>query len=388
MRKAAFDAGRRKENFKALQPDEKLVILLWVSCFLPGRRENEYWPGKKSGQNQPYRRFTMQTQNKSFASHGTRSPIESGSSTSFITFLATGLAICFNLSHAANAAQSANSCQAISRAALQSCKSAAQADYFIAVGKANNIADPVARKAALQQALADKKDALAECQDQFDARQAVCDRLGGAVYDPAIDPTNFVSNITNPFMSLTPGTNFIYVSQGIPDAESNVVSVTHNTKVILGVTCVEVHDVVYVNGVLTEDTLDWFAQDTAGNVWYFGENSEELSGGLVVSLEGSWTAGVNGAKPGIVMKAQPAAGDFYRQEFSLGTAEDIAEVIDLTDSVAVPYGAFNNCLKTEETSPLEPDALEHKFYASGVGLILTVDEVTGERLELIRVTSE
>ncbi len=276
-------------------------------------------------------------------------------------------------------------CQAICRAALQSDKSAAEADYFIAVAKANNIADPVTRKAALQQALADKKDALANCQDQFQARQAVCDRLGGGIYDPSINPSNFVSSITNPFMPLTPGTRFIYVSQGIPDVESNVVSVTHNTKAILGVTCVEVHDVVYVNGELTEDTLDWFAQDTAGNVWYFGENSEELADGLVTSLGGSWTAGVDGAKPGIVMKAQPTAGDFYRQEFLIGTAEDIAEVKDLTNSVSVPYGTFNNCLRTEETSPLEPDALEHKFYAPGVGLVLTLDEETGERLELVHV---
>ena len=140
---------------------------------------------------------------------------------------------------------------------------------------------------------------------------------------------------------------------------------THNTKVILGVTCIEVHDTVMVDGELTEDTLDWFAQDSAGNVWYFGENSKELEDGLVVSLEGSWMAGVDGAKPGIVMKASPAVGDFYRQEFSLENAEDLAEVVSLNESVTVPAGTFNNCLETEETSPLEPDALEHKFYSAG-----------------------
>lgn len=329
----------------------------------------------------------MQTEHRIIVTGGSRPHFESGTRFSFLCAWTTGLMIFFHGVDPAAAAPPADPCQAISRAALQSCKSAAQADYFLAVAKANNIADPDARKDALKQALADRKEALADCKDMFDARQEVCDRLGGGTYDPAIDPADFVASITNPFMPLPPGTNFIYLSQGIPDVESNVVSVTTNTRVILGVTCVEVHDVVYVNGERTEDTLDWFAQDKDGNVWYFGEHSEELSGGLVVSLEGSWTAGVDGAKPGIAMKAQPAAGDFYRQEFLVGEAEDVAEALDLDSSVTVPYGSFDHCLQTEETSPLEPDALEHKFYALGVGLVLTVDEVTGERLELVSVTA-
>jgi hypothetical protein len=123
--------------------------------------------------------------------------------------------------------------------------------------------------------------------------------------------------------------------------------VTHNTKEILGVTCVEVRDIVTVGGVVKEDTLDWFAQDTAGNVWYFEENSKEIQDGLAVSLEGSWTAGIDGAKPGIIMKAYPAVGDFYRQEFALGTAEDVAEVLSPTETVTVPAappGGFAHCL--------------------------------------------
>ena len=233
----------------------------------------------------------------------------------------------------------------------------------------------------------DLKDAHGECKDQFDARLAVCQRLGPAPYAPVIAASNFVSTIDNPFLPLVPGTTFYYLGQTSGGLESNVVSVTHNTRVILGVTCVEVHDVGYIDGVLQEDTLDWYAQDKDGNVWYMGENSEEIVDGLIVSLEGSWTAGVDGAKPGIIMKAHPAIGDFYRQEFSLGTAEDIAEVISLTESVTVPVGPFTNCLETKETSPLEPDALERKFYAVGVGNILVIDDETGERLELVRVTT-
>jgi hypothetical protein len=280
-----------------------------------------------------------------------------------------------------------NLCEKSTRAALQSCRSAAESDYQIALGKCDNLADPAARKACRQQALADLKAARADCRDQLAARKDVCDQLGGAPYDPVIAPSNFVSGVTNPLMPLVPGTTFYYMGPTPGGLESNVVAVTHNTKVILGVTCIEVHDVSYIDGELEEDTLDWFAQDVDGNVWYFGENTAELVDGLIVNLEGSWTAGVDGAKPGIAMKAQPAIGDFYRQEFLLGTAEDIAEVQSLTESVVVPHGSFTNCVRIEETTPLEPDALEHKFYATGVGLVLTIDEVTGDRSELVRVTT-
>ena len=274
-------------------------------------------------------------------------------------------------------------CKTATRTAYLACRSEAQGDLQIALGKAANLSDPVARKAAREQAMMDFKEALEDCKDQREARDAVCERLGDAPYDPVINPSNFVSNITNPFYPLVPGTTFYYLG----GSESNVVSVTHNTRVILGVTCIEVHDVVYIDGELEEDTLDWFAQDTSGNVWYMGENSKEIVGGLVVSLEGSWMAGVDGAKPGIIMKAAPAIGDFYRQEFLLNDAEDLAEVQSLTESVTVPNGSYSNCLKTEETSPLEPEALEHKFYASGIGNVLVIDEATGVRAELVKVTT-
>src|SRR5262249_39339448 len=139
---------------------------------------------------------------------------------------------------------------------------------------------------------------------------------------PVIDPSNFVGVINNPYLPMVPGTTFTYVSQTADGVETNVVFVTHNTKVILGVTCTEVHDTVTLNGELTEDTLDWLAQDKQTNVWYFGENTKQLAGGLVVGLEGAFTAGVDGAKPGIIMEGNPKVGDFYRQEFSPGEAED------------------------------------------------------------------
>ena len=151
---------------------------------------------------------------------------------------------------------------------------------------------------------------------------------------------------------------------------------------------VEVHDTSRINDVLLEDTRDWFAQDRDGNVWYFGENTTLVDGGLPVDLSGSWTAGVDGARPGIIMKAHPAIGDFYRQEFLLREAEDLAEVKSLTDTTTVPYGSFDHCLETEESSSLAPGDVEHKFYAVGVGNLLTIDLETGERSELVQITTE
>jgi hypothetical protein len=285
----------------------------------------------------------------------------------------------------ADGKSSHDACKATASHAFDSCKSGAHSDSALARGKCDNAPDPTARKACVQQAASDLKDALQSCPETRDFRKAACTRLGPAPYTPVIDPAKFVATIDNPFMPLTPGTTFIYEGQTAQGLEHNEVFVTHNTKVIDGVTCVEVLDTVKIDGNPEEQTLDWFAQDTNGNVWYFGEHSEELASGLVVSLEGSFMAGVDGAAPGIVMKAHPAVGDFYRQEFDLDNAEDLAGVLSLNESVTVAAGSFQNCLETEETEALDPGALEHKFYAAGVGNVLVLDLVTSERLELLQV---
>ena len=285
-----------------------------------------------------------------------------------------------------SATESSNFCLQTAGQAFTSCKSAARSDYQVALGKCTNIADPAARRSCEQQAAADLADALDTCSGGFEVRQASCQKLGPDRYDPAIDPTNFTTTIDNPYFPLAPGTTFTYLDQS--GSIKDVFAVTHDTRVIDGVTCVQVHDSVYTDNVLTEDTLDFFAQDLEGNVWYFGENTEEFDNGLIATIAGSFLSGVNNDKPGIIMKAHPAPGDFYRQEFSLGNAEDYAETLNLTSRVVVPYGRFNNCLKSEETTPLEPDALEDKYYARGVGNVLTVDLVTGERDELVSITTE
>jgi Ca2+-binding RTX toxin-like protein len=185
-------------------------------------------------------------------------------------------------------------------------------------------------------------------------------------------PSGFTTNIDNPFMTLTPGTTFVY-----DDAEAGAVTtvtVTRQTKVIDGVTCVVVHDVARENGIVVEDTYDWFAQDAEGNVWYFGEDTRAFKPGNpnFVSTEGSWKAGVDGARPGIVMLADPDVGDRYRQEFAPGVAEDRAKVLSLDANADVIYGSYDNVLKTKDINPLDP-SVEHKYYVRGVGNILTVD---------------
>jgi hypothetical protein len=203
-------------------------------------------------------------------------------------------------------------------------------------------------------------------------------------YDPSINPVDFVAGVDNLLFPLVPGTRYVY--QG--GEETTEVTVTNNTKQILGVTTIVVRDVVSVGGEIIEDTYDWYAQDKAGNVWYFGEDTKEYEGSQLVSTEGSWEAGVDGAKPGIIMHAtQPAIGVPYRQEYYACEAEDMAEVVSLNKSVTVPYGSFDNCLQTRDFTPLEPDVSEYKYYAPGVGLVLEVAVQSGARTELIEVTT-
>jgi hypothetical protein len=305
-----------------------------------------------------------------------------------VVALAVGTLLACSMANPTGIAGEPDACDKTAIDVLASCQAAVRSDYQLALGKCINISDSVARKACQEEAAAEQSDGLQTCQEQFAARQAACENLGEEPYDPVIDPANFVNKIDNPYFPLVPGTTLIYEGQTSEGLSRDIFAVTHNTRVILGVTCVEVHDTVFINGQLTEDTLDWFAQDKDGNVWYFGENTQELEDGLIITIEGTWMAGVDNDKPGIVMKAHPAVGDFYRQEFSLANAEDFAETLSLTEVITVPAGTFNHCLKSQETTPLETDLLEDKFYAPGVGNILEVDENTGERTELVKVITE
>jgi len=180
---------------------------------------------------------------------------------------------------------------------------------------------------------------------------------------------SFVRTVDNPWFPLKPGTTFVYVGEKDGRRGRDVVTATRRTRLIRGVRCTEVDDRLSVGGHLAERTKDWYAQDKRGNVWYFGEATAELNAaGRVTSREGSWLAGVDGARAGIFMPAHPRVGQSFRQEFYEGQAEDHFQVLDLSTSVVVPYTAAAHALLTKEWTPLEPDTLDHKVYIRGIGL--------------------
>ena len=213
--------------------------------------------------------------------------------------------------------------------------------------------------------------------------------LEAADYNPLIDPAQFVSVIDNPFLPLVPGTTFTYEAETDEGRERTVTAVTDDTRTVMGVTCVVVWDRDFLNDELVEATYDWYAQDISGDVWYMGEDSKVYLHGMVVSTAGSWEAGVDGAKPGIIMKAHPVVDESYRQEFLVGVAEDMAKVQSLSASATVPYGSFSGCLQTLEWSRLDPGSLEQKIYAPGVGLVMeTAPDEYGTGSKLISITTD
>ena len=188
-------------------------------------------------------------------------------------------------------------------------------------------------------------------------------------YDPMLDPADFGGPIDNPLFPLVPGTTFHFEGVSDGETETNDVIVTSQTRQIMGITATVVHDVEFVKGEMVEETFDWYAQDDAGNVWYLGEDSREFENGEPAGSGGSWEAGVDGAKAGIIMKASPQVGDRYYQEFYLGEAEDEGEVVAVDQSASVPFGDFLGCVATEDFTRLEPGERERKVYCPGVGLV-------------------
>ncbi len=199
-----------------------------------------------------------------------------------------------------------------------------------------------------------------------------------------VSPGQFVKEITNPYFPLEPGTTCVYAGYTDEGREILQISVSHQKKTIVGVECTVVTETVTSDGILNEVSVNWYAQDNSGNVWYFGEDSKIYQNGQVVSTEGSWEAGKNGAKQGIIMEGHPDVGDIYQQEFAPGVAEDMAQVTSTTKTVTVRGGIFTSCLKTKEWSPLDPGVVEFKWFAKRVGMVLG-ETAGGKRLELIKI---
>jgi hypothetical protein len=213
---------------------------------------------------------------------------------------------------------------------------------------------------------------------------AVIDPGDGGNYRPSVDPADFVDAIDNPYLPLVPGAKWAYEGTSDGEPERVEVVVTEERKNIQGISAVAVRDTVWQNGEMVEDTFDWFAQDKHGNVWYLGEDVKDYENGEVVSTAGSWEAGVNGALPGLAMPAQPRVGQAYRLEFASGEAEDLAEVVEVDATATTPIGSFDHVLVVREWTPLEPDVVEEKSYAAGVGNISGAHTAGGEaRVELV-----
>jgi hypothetical protein len=222
---------------------------------------------------------------------------------------------------------------------------------------------------------------------------------------PDFNPVNFTAGapIDNPFFPLSVGTTFRWEAT-INDPEDGSTAhqveqdfVTSQTKTVGGVLARVVHSTVHVDGEQEEDTLDYYAQDKFGNVWYLGEDTKSFERddeGNIISTDtsGSWHAGINGAKPGFIMpnEAQLKVGfEYFQENAPADEALDQARIESLNESVTIPFGSFTDVLKTRESSSLEPSLHENKFYARGVGNILVEEDITsdGKVSDLLRLTS-
>ena len=212
---------------------------------------------------------------------------------------------------------------------------------------------------------------------------------GCAAYNSHVPPgKHFSKAIDNPYFPLPVGRTFVYRGVENGKKELDRMHVTGKTKHVAGITATVVSDNVYEPPPkLMEKTHDYYAQDDHGNVWYLGEDTREFLSGGKVDRSGSWLAGVKGAKPGLIMKANPQVPDAYRQECLSGEAEDLAWVVARGGSVKVPVGRFHPVVRTLEFSQLEPAIVERKVYAPRVGIV-SEHQLSGghETLKLVRVT--
>jgi hypothetical protein len=199
-----------------------------------------------------------------------------------------------------------------------------------------------------------------------------------------LDPAEFTTEIDNPYWPMKVGSRWVYRETDAEGAVTRVeVTVTDQTKMILGIESVVVHDIVTEDGEVKEDTLDWYAQDADGNIWYLGEDTKEYENGKVSSTKGSWQAGVDGAEAGIIVPAHPKPGLSYREEYYKGEAEDAADVLSLNARAKMPFGTFDHVLQTRNVTPLDPDLVEEKFYARGVGMVLAITVSGGSDREVL-----
>ena len=274
-------------------------------------------------------------------------------------------------------------CTRTTQQLLRACQHESADSYRVGAAVCLNVSDRDEGKVCDRENREARAAALEECQASREVRDEICEELGQKPYDPVIDPANFVARINNPHAPFKPGAWWEYLKKGAEGTERSRVEVLDDPREILGVQTVSVRDRVWLDGVIVEDTIDWLAQDKQGNVWYFGELSQSFEDGLLASLDGSFEAGKDGAKPGLWIKARPKVGDFYRQEWLPNQAEDVVQVSSVNAPDDVPFRNAKPVLMTRDFSPQSPGGDELKFYVPGVGFVLEVEIETGERLELV-----
>ena len=287
---------------------------------------------------------------------------------------------------------------------FRACGHEVEDDFLIASAKCINVSDQANRAQCLADTKASRREGKQVCREQFTGRRAACKSLGGDRYDPDFVAANFDDpkkpTNPNPYFPLTVGNTWEYRGGN----EVNTVEVLNETKLIAGVSCIVVRDQVFKDGDLVENTDDWFAQAKDRNTWYCGEEVKDLESFAgddprrpeLVSIDGSFKAGRDGDKPGIIFLASPTPGDVYLEEFSLGNAEDATEVLSTTyafgsnseldqfvpQQLAQRLCSPSDCVVTKNFSLLEPGVFARKFYARGIGFFLEVKPDSGEVLQL------
>ena len=247
--------------------------------------------------------------------------------------------------------------------------------------------DLVRRSAAAAVVLAAAAACGADPAEEAAASSSAALPQGGEAVD--LDPADFTVDITNPWWPMAVGDRWVYEeSDGKGGVAKVEVTVLDRTKTVAaGVEARVVHDIAREDGEVVEDTLDYYAQHSDGNVWYLGEQTAEYENGQVTTTEGSWEAGVEGGQAGVVIPADPQVGSGYRQEYLADHAEDEGFVLSTDEQVQVPTGIYKGTLMTRDTTPLEPKLVELKFYARGVGPVMEVP-ISGEsgRTVLVETT--
>jgi hypothetical protein len=323
-----------------------------------------------------------------------------------VTALAVGLGVVLVAAPASARWRRSGYCTKTADLQFSACENEVKDDYFVARAICLNLLDADERDECNDEARDEQSEGKQLCREQRAARGELCEQLGEDRYDPNFDPALFdddFDNLTNPneYFPLAIGN----VAEFESGDETIRIEVMDKTKLIDGVTCIVVNDVVSEDGVPIEDTDDWFGQRKDGTIDYCGESvrdfevfeGDDPEEPELVEIEGSFKAGRDGDKPGMLFPGSPVVGHVFRQEWSPSNAEDAAVVLStsyqypsgsgLDESVppdlAELFCSDDPCVVVGEFSPIDPGVFEHKFYGKGIGKFLEVGVGTGEVTALV-----